>query len=329
MPADLERNLIALFGALEVTGIRISLGKPVAAAQRDKDWARIHMLAVDPQYYGKLPILFYNLQKGAEDDPAYRNAFGKSKAEIEAEVARYLAAGNFPTASLPSRAMSAEHDYPDKPIHIEAIQERLTVVLHDQDLLAEYQALLAKDDTLSLRQAIELEPKQAAPRFLLAEREPDLKERVERLKEALALDRRNAAGWQALAETYAMLRDYPESGKAWHAAEQAASTPAQHEQMQRARLDVDRQRLDFEAAEKKRLAEEEAHEIKKLKEAEIANLRAAEARVNQGSRNPGEETRALVDRSHAFGQDSGNAHASRLPGQAGAADHSNGRSQDR
>ena len=35
-------------------------------------------------------------------------------------------------------------------------------------------------------------------------------------------------------------------------------------------------------AEKKRLAEEEAREIQKLKEAEIANLRAAEARVNGG-----------------------------------------------
>src|SRR4051794_18497355 len=183
MPAGLERGLIALFGTLDVTGIRISLGKP--PAQRDKDWARMHMLAADPQYYGKLGVLFYNLQKGAEDDPAYRNAFGKSKAEIEAEVARYLAAGNFPTASLPSRAMSAEHDYPDNPIESAAIQEKLTVLLHDQDLLAEYQALLAKGDTLSLRKAIELEPKQAAPRFLLAEREPDLKERVELLKAAL------------------------------------------------------------------------------------------------------------------------------------------------
>ena len=34
MPGDLERGLIALFGTLEVTGIRISLGKPVQAAHR-------------------------------------------------------------------------------------------------------------------------------------------------------------------------------------------------------------------------------------------------------------------------------------------------------
>src|SRR5229473_6751212 len=197
MPGDLERGLIALFGTLEVTGIRISLGKPAQPAQRDKDWARIHMLVADPQYYGKLGVLFYNLQKGADDDPAYRNAFGKSKAEIEAEAARYLAAGNFPTASLPSRTMSADHDYPDKPVEPGAIQEKLTVLLHDQDLLAEYQALLAKarsdpGETQALRKAIEMEPRQAEPRFLLAQREPDPKQRIDLLKAALAADRRNA-----------------------------------------------------------------------------------------------------------------------------------------
>ena len=161
------------------------------------------------------------------------------------------------------------------------------MLLHDQDLLAEYQALLAKarsdpGETQALRKAIEMEPRQAEPRFLLAQREPDPKQRIELLKAALAADRRNASYWQALAESYAAIHDYPESAKAWRAAEQAASTPAQREQMQRGRLDVDRQRLDFEDAEKKRIAEENEREIRKLKDAEIANLRALEARVNQG-----------------------------------------------
>src|SRR5229473_621253 len=46
MPGDLERGLIALFSTLEVTGIRISLGKPIPPARRDKDWARMHLLTV-------------------------------------------------------------------------------------------------------------------------------------------------------------------------------------------------------------------------------------------------------------------------------------------
>ena len=53
--------------------------------------------------------------------------------------------------------------------------------------------------------------------------------------------------------------------------------------MRRARVDVERQRLDFEDAEKKRIAEENERELRKLKDAEIAKLRALEARVNQGA----------------------------------------------
>src|SRR5207302_2640817 len=70
--------------------------------------------------------------------------------------------------------------------------------------------------------------------------------------------------------------------KAWRSAEQAASTPAEREKMQRARVDIERQRLDYEEAEKKRVAEENERELRKLKDAEIAKLRAAEATINQG-----------------------------------------------
>jgi tetratricopeptide (TPR) repeat protein len=288
MPGDLERGLIALFSTLEVTGIRITVGKPVNTAERNTDWARMHLLTVDPQYYGKLPILFYNLQKGAEDDPAYRNAFGKSKAEIEAEVERYKAAGNFSTTSLSSRPMSAEHEFPDKPVESDLMRDKLAGVLHEQEFLAKYQALLAKArsdsaNTEVLEQAIQLEPKQAEPRFLLAQREPDTRKRIELLRAAIALDRRQAAYWQALAESYASLHDYKETAKAWRSAEQASATPAEREKMHKAWLDVERQRLDYEDAEKKRIAEENERELRKLKDAEIAKLRALEARVNEGS----------------------------------------------
>lgn len=63
--------------------------------------------------------------------------------------------------------------------------------------------------------------------------------------------------------------------------------------MQQARLEVERQRLDYEEAEKQRAAEKNARELRKLKEAEIAKLRALEASVNQGSSGaPGEKVEA-------------------------------------
>jgi len=289
MPGDLERGLISLFSTLDVTGIRITVGRPVAAPERNLDWARIHMLTVDPEYYGRLAVLFYNLQKGADDDPAYQNAFGKSKAQVDAEAARYLAAGHFVTATLPSRAMSAEHDFPDKPVEGELMQRKLAGIRGDRETLREYEALLAKARsgksavaTRALDEAIELEPKRAEPRFLLAQFESDPEKRIELLKVAIALDRRNAGYWQALAEVYTAIPNFKEAAKAWHAAEQAAATPEERDRMRRAWLDVERQRLDFEEAEKKRVAEQNARELQKLKEAEVAKLRALEASVNQG-----------------------------------------------
>ena len=49
-----------------------------------------NLLATNPDYYGKLRILLFNLQKGVDEAPAYSNAFGKSRAEIEKEVDQHI-----------------------------------------------------------------------------------------------------------------------------------------------------------------------------------------------------------------------------------------------
>jgi hypothetical protein len=152
MPAEFEDGLLSLFSTLEVLGIRITLGKP--PGQRDRAWARMHMLTVDPENFGKIGVLFYNLQKGAEADPAFRNAFGKSKAQIEADVDRYLAAGNFPTATPSPRPMSVERDFPEQPMTPEDMKQKLATVIRDRELQAEYKALVVKGDAASLARAI-------------------------------------------------------------------------------------------------------------------------------------------------------------------------------
>ena len=90
MPERLERGLVALFSTIQVNGIRITLGEP--PSHPDMDWARVHLLAVDPEYYGKLRVLTYNLRKGVDEDAAFRNAFGKSPEQIELEAQAHLAA---------------------------------------------------------------------------------------------------------------------------------------------------------------------------------------------------------------------------------------------
>ena len=139
MPMAFERGLTAFFSTFEVNGIRITAGKP--PVKPDLDWARIHLMVCDPDYYGKIRVLLYNLRHGVTGDPAYRNAFGKSEAEVEAAAKKHFEAGNFQTTSLPSRPMS-EADFPERQV------SAADATLARADLLvsgsaAEYQKLLA------------------------------------------------------------------------------------------------------------------------------------------------------------------------------------------
>ena len=111
MPPAFEHGLVEFFSTFEVNGIRITVGTP--PAQPDLDWARIHLMVADPEYFGKIRVLLYNLRKGVDEDPAYRNAFGKSAADIEAQAKQHFAAGNLQTTSLSSRPM-AESDFPER-----------------------------------------------------------------------------------------------------------------------------------------------------------------------------------------------------------------------
>ena len=140
MPVAFERGLISFFSTFEVTGIRITAGIPPASP--DLDWARIHLMVCDPDYYGKIRVLLYNLRHGVAEDPAYRNAFGKSAAEVEEAAKKHFAAGNFQTTRLPSLPM-AEKDFPERQVSAnEATLARADLLAGEQSA-AEYRRLLA------------------------------------------------------------------------------------------------------------------------------------------------------------------------------------------
>lgn len=210
MPKAIENGLLSLFSTLDAARTRITLGRPVPEPERNLDWARVHLLSVDPEYYGKLSVLINNLQRGIEPDVAYRNAFGKTAVEIEQQTARYFAAGNFPTTSVSARPIDPERDITAREIDADTIQQMLTGLQKDREALAEYEQLLSKGkgdpDTAkaleALRRSVELRPRRAEPHLLIAQRESDPRKRIEELKIATALDRRDAAAWQALAEAY-------------------------------------------------------------------------------------------------------------------------------
>ena len=139
MPASFEHGLIEFFSTFQVTGIRITAGAPPPTP--DLDWARIHLLMVDPEYFGKLRVLLYNLRKGVDDEPAYRNAFGKSPADIEELARQHLAAGNFQTASLSSRPLS-EHDFQERLVSDADARLARADLLAGSQSAAEYEVLV-------------------------------------------------------------------------------------------------------------------------------------------------------------------------------------------
>ena len=333
MPAPIERGLLALFSTLEITGIRITIGRPVPPAERTHDWALVDMLATDTEYYGKLRVIIYNLRRGVDPEAAYRNAVAKSPAEIDKLADQFLKAGNFQTTTISSRPMS-ERDFADKSVEPPAVHLALADLLLGQPSRTGYEQMVKqqvnvaeaeeglglldlqagrKESALShfakaiqsdsvsaaahieyarlepdkskamaaLEKAAKVNPKLAEPHILMAARESDLDRRVVHLQAAAKLDPRSASLWQQLAEACLAVHNYPEAAKAWREAEQAATTDQDRARYRQARASIDGQRLDFEAAERRREEAEKQRELDRLKAEARARVRAAEAKANQ------------------------------------------------
>ena len=111
MPPGIESGLEDFYSTAQVSATKITLGQPPPAARRNLDWARIHLLVTSPEYSGRLRILLFNLQAGSDPEPSFRNAFGKSAAEIDQQAAAWLAAGNFPTVIVSGKPLNPNRDY--------------------------------------------------------------------------------------------------------------------------------------------------------------------------------------------------------------------------
>jgi hypothetical protein len=339
MPPAFEHGLAEFFSTFEVSGIHITVGAP--PPRPDLDWARVDLLVVDAEYFGKLRVLLYNLRKGVDQDAAYRNAFGKPAAEVEAQAKRHLAERDFPTTSLSSRPMT-ERDFPEKPISDADARLARADLLAGSQSAAEYQSLLRDGEKVAeaeeglgllalgghrndearrhfaasieasstsarcyieyaklepddakameaLLRAAGINPKLDEPFALMARRDTDPQKRLAHWKAAAERNPRDPSYWQALAECYLADHNYAEAAKAWKEGEQAATDPAQRERMRQARMAIEQQRLDYEEADRKRRAEEEAREIDKLKTQARTELHAIENKYNDGTPKPSDK----------------------------------------
>jgi hypothetical protein len=321
MPSGIESGLIDFYSTAQVSGAKITAGRALPESERNLNWAKIHLLSVDPNYYGKLRVLLYNLQQGAEAEPAYRNAFGRTPAQIDKEAAAYLAAGSFSEITISGRPLNPQRDLIAKPVNPPAAEVALADLSRDRSA---YEAILKRNPgnaaaleglgLLALREkrdaearkylaaaieagsvnarahleygrpakAAELNPDWAEPHFLMARQEADPKMKVRHLKTATTLEPRNAGYWQALAEAHLAANEFPDAAKAWAAAEQATVDEAERTRIRAARQAIEQQRLEYQAAERRRAAEEKERDLQRVKAAALAEIRAAEARANRG-----------------------------------------------
>jgi tetratricopeptide (TPR) repeat protein len=145
MPPACEHGLLEFFSTFESQGVHITVGAPPGpnGAAPDLDWARIHLLVTDPRYYGRIKVVLYNLRQGVDEDTAFRNAFGKSAADVEAQARQHLAAGNFQTGTIPGRPLSpTDKDFPERPVSDTNARLARADMLAGAQSAAEYEGLI-------------------------------------------------------------------------------------------------------------------------------------------------------------------------------------------
>jgi hypothetical protein len=133
----------------------------------------------------------------------------------------------------------------------------------------------------AFEKAARLNPRWSEPWIRIAHHEPGPQRRAAALAAAAAREPRNAALWRAAAEAQEKANQFNDAARSWGAALRAAADAAERERILQARRDLEQQKADFLAAEKRRQKEEEERELQRLKDAALAEVRAAEQAANQ------------------------------------------------
>ena len=281
MPESTETGLCDLFSTIQVNATKVSIGAP--PAERPREWAKLQMLATQPEFAGRFHIYLNNLQQGADESVAVRNSFDLSLKDLESRVDAYMRTGSFVAAPASGLTLNPNRDFVETLISESAMNDLFAELkAQGKEFPAESpRALLAKGTRPALELAIKANPRWAEPHVKVAALESDPAGKIKELKAAANLEPRNSGYWQALAQAQAMAEQYADAEKSWMLAERSAANDAEREGIHKTRIDFEERRAAFEIAEKKRLAEERAAELQRIKDAAAAEVHAAEAAANQ------------------------------------------------
>lgn len=287
MPQEVETALADLLTTIEVKATRVSIGAPLPpelniAGARLRAWAKLHMLATQPEYRGRLRVYLNNLQGGDLSLAAF-NTYGIRAAELETRMNEYADRGVFESTEVFGEAID-----PSK-----AFYERRMPAAEVDALLAELKspgqpfppesprALLAEGTRESLYAAIAANPKWAEPHARLAELFTDPRARIAPLEKAIQLEPRHVPYWEALARAQTDAGLFSEASKTWLGAERAAESDAERARIRQERAAIEEQRIDAELAAARVARDAAEREMRRVMQESEARVKAAEMTANR------------------------------------------------
>ncbi len=284
MPQNIETALADLFATIEVRTTRVAIGTPVKGlpAERQREWAKLHMLATRPEYAGRFRVYLKNLQGGDPDLAAF-NTFNLKKEELDQKMNEYADKGVFDTVEVFGEAITTAKEF----------YERRMPQAEVDALLAELKAagksfppesargLAAQNTRESLYAAMAANPKWAKPHAQIAALFADPKSKVAPLTKATQLEPRNSSYWEAFARAEGDAGMFIEASKSWISAERAAGTDAEKKRLHSERAKIEEQRVDAEMAAAREAKDEQERELRRVMAESEARIKAAADRANR------------------------------------------------
>ncbi|MEO5923293.1 MAG: hypothetical protein ABIR70_05645 [Bryobacteraceae bacterium] len=287
MSQDVETALADLFATVEVKTTRVAIGAPVPSlpGARFREWAKLHMLATQPEYAGRLRVYLKNLQGGDPTLAAF-NTYNLQAADLEKRMNAYADRGVFQPLDVFGEAITPSKEFYERRIPKEEMDA----------LLAELQAggktfppasprgLLAEGTSDSFYAAAAANPKWGEPHARIAALMQDPKSKTVPLEKAVQLEPRRVEYWEALARTQVAANMIIEASKTWLGAERAAGTEAEKARIRRARAEIEERRIEAALAAQRAAKDEAERELRRVIAESDARVKAAEGAANKENR---------------------------------------------
>ena len=305
MPQEIETALADLFATVEVKTTRVAIGAPVPglSGTRYREWAKLHMLATQPEYAGRLRVYLKNLQ-GADLSLAAFNSYNIKEEELDRRMNAYADRGVFEPLDVFGEAITPSKEFYERRLSAEEVDA----------LLAELKAggksfppdsprgLLAQGTRDSFYAAAAANPKWAEPHARIAALMQDHKSKTVPLEKATQLEPRRVDYWESLAREQTAANLFIEASKSWLGAERAAATEPERARIRRARAAIEEQRVEAELAAANAARDEAERELRRVIAESDARVRAAESAANRENQTQAAftEGRAPVTFNEAF-----------------------------